>query len=303
MRTIRTLSAAVAALALLAAACSGAPEEVGSVGDTTFTVDDITALYEDGFFDGDAIPINEQRRTDLFRLLAIEALGQAAEADFGVTPSAEQVQAAMDDARAQIDAAGATIGDFLGVPGASEEMLRLNSEFGSLRREVILELIDDEAFLTQLYDDGRGVTNVCVRHILTEDVETLDTAVERLEAGEDFAAVADDLSTDTGTPGGDLGCALASRYVTEFAEASIDAEIGEIVHPVETQFGFHLLIVDERTKPTFEELLADPGTFVPESEANFLWNDWFNAALRDADVEVADRFGTWTPVGIEPPQE
>ncbi len=87
-----------------------------------------------------------------------------------------------------------------------------------------------------------------------------------------------------------------------FALASIQAEIGEYFGPVESQFGFHVLIVDDRTAPTLEEVLADPTAYVPESEADFLWSDWFNQALQNAEVEVSERFGSWTPVGISPPE-
>lgn len=299
---MRRYLAVFAALTVLVTACSSGPEEIGRTGDTVFTIDDLLALYEEGWFDGDAIEINEDRRTDLFRLLAIETLVQAAAADFGIVADPTAVQGLMDERMAEIDAAGATVADLLGVPGASDEMLRLNSEFGVVRRDVIDELLRDEAFIQELYGDGRGVTTVCVRHILVDTQDQAEEVAGRLEAGEDFAALATEVSTDTATPGGDLGCSPASRYVETFAFASLQAEIGEIFGPVESQFGFHVLIVDDRTAPTFEEVLANPAAYVPESEADFLWGDWFNAVLQDAEVEVSERFGSWTPVGIAPPE-
>jgi hypothetical protein len=302
MTPVRRLLAVFAALTVLLTACSSGPEEIGRAGDTVFTIDDLLALYEDGWLDGDVIEINEERRTDLFRLLAIETLVQAAAADFGVTPDPTAVQELIDERMADMEAAGVTVVEFLGVPGASAEMLRLNSEFGVVRRGVINELLRDEAFLRELYGDGRGVTTVCVRHILVETQDEADEVVARLEAGEDFATLAGEVSIDTGSPGGDLGCSVASRYVESFAFASLEAEVGELYGPVESTFGFHVLIVDDRIAPTFEEVLADPATYVPESEADFLWSDWFNGALQDAEVEVSERFGSWTPVGISPPE-
>ena len=300
---MRKCLSAVLALTIFAAACSSGAEEIGRVGDTTFTTDDLVALYEPGWFDDDAIVINEERRTDLFRLVAIEALTQAAADDFGFVVDPAEVDTTMEDARAQIAAANVTVAEFLGVAGASEAMLELNSEFGLVRRGVILELIKDEEFLRELYGDGRGVTTVCVRHILVENTTDVDTVVAALEAGGDFATLADEVSTDTATAGGDLGCALAGRYVPEFAEAALEAPIGELTYPVETSYGFHILIVDSRSGPTLEDLLADPSAWVPESEADFLWGDWLNAALRDADASVSPRFGEWTAVGIAPPSE
>jgi PAS domain-containing protein len=302
MTPVRRLTAVLAALTVLFAACSGGADEVGRTGDTVFTTDDLIALYEDDWFDSDAIEINEERRADLFRLLAIEALMQAAEADFGLVPDPVAVQDLFDERQGEIRAANATVGDFLGVPGASEEMLRLNSEFGVLRRDVINELVTDEEFIRDLYEDGRGFTTVCVRHILVATLDEGEDVAARLEAGEDFAALAAEVSIDTATPGGDLGCSLASRYVESFAFASVQAEIGEYFGPFESEFGFHVLIVDDRTAPTIDEVLANPSSYVPESEGDYLWSDWFNRALQEAEVEVSERFGSWSPVGIAPPE-
>jgi peptidyl-prolyl cis-trans isomerase D len=94
-----------------------------------------------------------------------------------------------------------------------------------------------------------------VRHILFE-VEDDDTdaararaqsARERLDAGEDFATLAAELSDDIGTrnSGGDLGWIARGVLPTAFEDALFGLAVGETAGPVETEFGFHVLRLDE----------------------------------------------------------
>ncbi|MDX1562107.1 MAG: SurA N-terminal domain-containing protein [Gammaproteobacteria bacterium] len=94
-----------------------------------------------------------------------------------------------------------------------------------------------------------------VRHILIEpDGEDYATAeaeaasvVERLEAGEDFAAVAAEVSDDVGTRnnGGDLGWMSRGVLTGPFEDTLFAMEVGTIAGPVETEFGYHILRLDD----------------------------------------------------------
>lgn len=87
----------------------------------------------------------------------------------------------------------------------------------------------------------------CARHILVAEEEEANDILAQLDDGADFSELAIELSIDTGSgaQGGSLGCADPNNYVPEFRDAVIAAEIGEVVGPVQSQFGFHLIIVDE----------------------------------------------------------
>jgi hypothetical protein len=89
---------------------------------------------------------------------------------------------------------------------------------------------------------------VNVRHILVDTQELAQEVLESLQAGESFATLAAAVSTDDSNSGngGDLGWAPASRYVEEFEQAALTAEIGAFVGPVETEFGWHILQVRGR---------------------------------------------------------
>jgi parvulin-like peptidyl-prolyl isomerase len=85
-----------------------------------------------------------------------------------------------------------------------------------------------------------------------DDAQALARIVEaqqKLDAGEDFAAVALAFSDDPGSKiqGGDLGWfARGQGLVKEFEDAAFSLETGKLSNPVKTQFGYHLIKVDEK---------------------------------------------------------
>ena len=77
------------------------------------------------------------------------------------------------------------------------------------------------------------------------------------------------------------------------------ADIGEIYGPVATNFGFHVLIVDERIMPTADDLAADPAAYLPVEQKQALWGRLVQRATRcDADIDVNPKFGVWDPATL-----
>jgi peptidylprolyl isomerase/peptidyl-prolyl cis-trans isomerase D len=115
---------------------------------------------------------------------------------------------------------------------------------------------------------------VHARHILirapepsAEQQQRAQELKERAESGEDFAALAREYSDDTGsaTQGGDLGWFGRDRMVDPFAEAAFNASSGEIVGPVRTQFGYHVIEVLSRADE--EVIIADMAYNLTPSQA------------------------------------
>ena len=159
----------------------------------------------------------------------------------------------------------------------------------------VTEPTDEE--LQAAYDANKDAkTIVCVHHILVATEEEANQVIDRLNNGESFADVAAEVSTDTnsGQNGGDLGCAAPSSYVAEFATATLEAPIGEVYGPVQTDYGFHVLIVDSRDVPTFDDMKADLITQLKQQQASQLFNDWVMAKLDAAAIDVDPKYGTWT---------
>ncbi len=105
------------------------------------------------------------------------------------------------------------------------------------------------------------------RHILVPTEEEAKKALARVKGGEDFAKVADELSKDKAGDGGDLGWFTKDRMVPEFADVAFKLKKGEISDPVHTQFGWHVIQVeDTRTKtfPPFEQLKDQAARYVSQ---------------------------------------
>ena len=78
--------------------------------------------------------------------------------------------------------------------------------------------------------------------------EQIDLIRQRLDAGEEFAAVARRMSEDPGTAagGGDLGCFSPGTLTADFERAAADLRPGETSEPVLTPFGYHLILMQEK---------------------------------------------------------
>ena len=103
--------------------------------------------------------------------------------------------------------------------------------------KVAKEAATDDA-VTKIYDDAAKAQNAApeihARHILVPTEDEAKAALERIKAGEDFAKVADELSKDPGSKGGDLGWFTKDKMVPEFADAAFKLKPGEISDPVKT---------------------------------------------------------------------
>jgi parvulin-like peptidyl-prolyl isomerase len=181
-------------------------------------------------------------------------------------------------------------------------MLRHNAEVAVVREVALRNLTLNPSLVDQILADPADYTTVCASHILSVLEADAEAVLDRLEAGEDFGVVADEVSTDS-SPQGDLDCRLANAYVEEFAVAILEGTVGEPFGPVQSQFGYHIILVRERTEATREEVAADPRAFMTRAEVTGLWEQWISQKLQAAAVQLDPRYGVWTAFGILPPSE
>ncbi len=95
------------------------------------------------------------------------------------------------------------------------------------------------------------------RHILVATEDEAKKVAERLKNGEDFATVAKEVSKDTGAEGGDLGFFTRGQMLKPFEDAAFALDVGQISAPVQTQFGWHIIKVEEKRDqplPTFDQV-------------------------------------------------
>ena len=128
-----------------------------------------------------------------------------------------------------------------------------------------------DAALKQVYDEAaakqKPEEEISARHILVPTEEEAKAALKRVRAGEDFAKVADEVSKDPGSKGGDLGWFTKDRMVPEFGEAAYKLNKGEISEPVKSQFGWHVIKLEDRRRkpfPAFEEVKTQVAQYVAQ---------------------------------------
>lgn len=130
-------------------------------------------------------------------------------------------------------------------------------------RDMLKDITVSEEEQKAFYEENKaqfakGAT-VSAKHILTDSEEKCQTILKNIEEGEKtFEDAAREFSTcPSGAKGGDLGEFGKGQMVKEFEDAAFDAEIGKVVGPVKTQFGYHLIKVEKKNEPKtaeFEEV-------------------------------------------------
>lgn len=293
----------IAGLALLAAACGTSSSTAATVDETDITTGDIEGL----FYEIDEDFTAEQTAAYLSTLIQWTAVEQSAQSDFGYEPDQEAIDAEIETILVE-SGYGGNLEGFLEEQNVSEDGLQRYAN-QLLIEDLVIEQVTptvDAATLEDAQDTIAAAplefTEVCAAHILVETEEEALAVVDRIDAGEDFAAVAGEVSVDSGSgaEGGSLGCSSAATYVPAFAEATVDAVIGEVTGPVETEFGYHIIVVESRTVAAAEDILP----FMEEQLVFAATDAWLLEAVAMADVLVVAEYGTWetepTPQVVPP---
>lgn len=141
-----------------------------------------------------------------------------------------------------------------------EEDFRNAIYFNKLQERAAIEDIEiPEEDMQQYYE--RMKREIQASHILVEDEETALEVIEKLNNGEDFAALAEEYSQDgSASKGGDLGFFGPGDMTKPFEDAAYQLEIGEISEPVQSDYGWHVI------KVTDEREAEDVGTYEEEKE-------------------------------------
>ena len=127
---------------------------------------------------------------------------------------------------------------------------------------------------SQYFEKGATVS---AKHILVKEEEKCQEILEEIVAGKVFEEAAQQYSTcPSGQKGGDLGEFGKGQMVKEFEEAAFAAEIGQVVGPVKTQFGYHLIKVEAKNEATvtpFEEVKEQIGRNLKQQKQNKAYSD------------------------------
>jgi peptidyl-prolyl cis-trans isomerase C len=157
-----------------------------------------------------------------------------------------------------------------------------------------------EDAVKKIYDetikDIKPEDEVRARHVLLETEDEAKKAAERIKGGEDFAVVAKELSKDpgSGAEGGDLGFFLKEQMVPEFSEVAFKMKAGEVSAPVKSQYGWHIIKVEEKRQraiPKLDEVRSQIEEYV------------YKKAQEDAVTKLVDAAKIERPEGQEKADE
>jgi peptidyl-prolyl cis-trans isomerase C len=153
------------------------------------------------------------------------------------------------------------------------------SRLAFIRNKLLMELLLDaegkaaatDQALRTAYDEAvsqmAGEQEVRARHILVATEQEAKTILAEIKKGTDFAEMARQKSKDPGAAaeGGDLGYFSKDQMVPEFADAAFKLEKGQLSEPVKSQFGWHIIKVEDKRKkpaPSFDNVKDQVRTFV-----------------------------------------
>ncbi len=321
----RLLLSALAVVALTACDTvtgTGSPEAAATVGGEDIPI----ATVEDRFEQASANPqVAQQLEGDdsgqfeaqvqsqiLSQLILAEIVTQWAD-ELGIEASQAELDAERESVIEQLGGED-QFQQAVEQAGLSEEQVD-----DQLRQQVLQTKIAEEvgageevtdAQIEDFYEenkDARFGERAQARHILVEGRAKAEQIKRQLDDGGDFAELAQENSTDPGSKdnGGDLGEVTSGQTVPAFEEAVFGAEEGEIVGPVQTQFGFHIIEVTGKTPAqTLEESREEIETELTQSTQNEGLQQALMERAGEAEVEVNPRFGTWDPeTGTVTPEE
>jgi parvulin-like peptidyl-prolyl isomerase len=184
--------------------------------------------------------------------------------------------------------------------GADEATIEEQITAAGLTVEDVRKSVRDQLaneFLQAKVSSETSVTTVPqtysqLSHILVSDEAFANDLYERAIAGEEFAALASENSSDTASAidGGNLGWAPTSDYVAEFAAAADALDVGEISKPVQSQFGWHIILkVAEAAKGTaISEAPADLQAVLAASGPEIALREYVAKLRADAEIEYLD---------------
>jgi parvulin-like peptidyl-prolyl isomerase len=175
--------------------------------------------------------------------------------------------------------------------------IRENLPIQEVQKRVAGDAQPSEEEVQKFYDENKAAqfTNPaqrCMRHILfnKDQKEKAEEVKEQLQNGGDFAELAKENSQDPGSAeqGGDLGCLGKGETVPEFEKAAFSAEQGEIVGPVETEFGYHLIEVTEvrsEETRTLEEVEPQIRDQLAATQRDEEFQAWIEEQQKERDVK------------------
>lgn len=163
----------------------------------------------------------------------------------------------------------------------------------SLKKLVGSNIIISDEEIVSYFEENKEKFNqeeqVSASHILVESEELAKEIREKLVAGEDIAELAKEYSTDEGTKnnGGNLGFFGRGEMVESFDKAAFTLNIGEISEPIKSNYGYHVIIVNEKKEAklaNLEDSKDDIKETLLEAQIPEAFNEWYEQKITEYKV-------------------
>lgn len=244
---------------------------------------------------------------DAFQQLVQVALTQAEANLRGIVVTPEETQAEFDSQYAQ----------FLAAQGWTEqdlsEYLELQGQDLNTFKQSVLGYIADQLLAMQVQHAVAGEVNITddqvsayfaenvdtystperirASHILVETREEAEQVMADLKDGADFAELASEVSTDPGSAakGGDLDWFSRGAMVAPFEEAAFALQVGELSDIVETDYGFHIILLTDRQEASVPELADIFDQVRSDLESEIVYEravEWYSGTLAAAEFDI-----------------
>lgn len=190
----------------------------------------------------------EQRAGELVLVDAARARGLAVDDEVVDGFLAQAREQFPDEAAFDAVLADAGFGDVEQLLEVLREEQLVQLLFAELEAEVVLSELEVRVAYEALKPQLVQPEQVCASHILVDDEAGAAALSRAARAGASFASMAATASTDRGSAdrGGDLGCFGQGMMVPEFEAAAFAAEPGVATEPVQSAFGWHVILVERR---------------------------------------------------------
>ena len=302
MNRLATL-AAVCAVAVLAAGCGAGSDSAAEVAGIEYAADDLDDYLAAADPESEARVSREDTAQWLSTWVFFTAVElELAERGFVITNAQEA------DAVAWLTSQESPLPGFVpGEPGGAVQI-----------RQAAVSRAASEWVSREVPDvvGAQALRFLCSRHILVATAAEAADVTARLDAGEEFAELALELSLDTGSAslGGDLSCVVEGAFVAAFEDAAYGAGAGEVV-TAESQYGFHVIEVISAGLPTAQnhpqldaarlDAMAADGAAASfeqaqaqvQTERQELLNDLQQSVFDSyaSQVRIDERYGYWDP--------
>jgi foldase protein PrsA len=309
VRRARSLPFVVVALVALAAACGSTTSVAARVGDDEVSQDDLTTavgVYRSIFAGQQGVCGLPEPGVELDTAacdravlgdLVLTQLAEGYATDHGVAVSDAEVEETVssleerygtDELRRELDRNGVTREDLA-------ELVRRSLVQQAVVSAVTADRLGEGELRARYEERLTDLSTIEVDHILVEsEAEANDVYEAVTQPGfsrADFKDLAREVSTDPGVAenGGTYGPEAAATFDPDFAAGALALEPGEISRPVESGFGWHVIRLESKDVPEFDEVRDQ----IVQDESPTVFADWLRELLDTVTVDVNPRLGRW----------